>query len=559
LLLVQRGHLAALREQREQQDAVHAQLVAERAQEEALHAKILAQREAVLAQQEVTLAQQEAAHAQALVLYERRMRALQAMLEEMARKLFGKKSEKLDPRQLQLAMELVANAVELSPAGEPVETDAGEAIPEPPKRKGQGHGRRRLPQGLPREEKLVDLAENEKTCSCGHELELIGESVSEKIEYVPGSYKVVRTRHRRYGCPCCHDGVVSAPLPAQAVEKSVAAEGFIAQVVVSKFADHLPLHRQSQILARQGIDFSRSTLCDLVGAAADALRPIADELRRQVLATDYLQTDDTPVVVLEPDQSGSIKGRVWTYLDPLGGQVVYDATRTHERSGVERFLAGFRGFLQADAYTGYDALYRDGTVVEVACWAHARRRFVVALEGGEPLAATILSLVQKLYQVEREAAELSPDERRALREARSRPILAEIDTQRRWLADRALPKSPLGDALRYLNNQWQPLQRFVTDGRLRIDNNGAESQLRAVAVGRKNWLFAGRFSGAQRAATLYSLIQSCKLAKVEPFAYLRDVLLRVASHPHSRIAELTPRAWAKNLASQAQPSANTAA
>lgn len=524
-----------------EQEAAHAQTAA-------LHAQTLAHH-----------AQAVALHAETIERYERRMRAMQAKLEEMARKLFGKRSEKLDPRQLRLAMELVASAVELSPPGEPVETDAGEAIPQAPRRKGKAHGRRRLPKDLPRERVLVDLPEDQKRCACGQPLEPIGESVSEKIDYVPASYKVIQTVQPRYACPHCHDGVVAAPRPAQAVEKSLAAEGFIAQVVVSKFADHLPLHRQSQILARQGLDFSRSTLCDLVSAAADALGPIADELRRQVLATDYLQTDDTPVVVLEPDEGGSIKGRVWTYLDPLGGQVVYDATRTHERAGVERFLAGFRGFLQADAYKGYDALYRDGTVIEVACWAHARRRFVAALDGGEPLAATLLSLVQQLYQVEREAAELSREERLALREARSRPILAEIDAQRRWLAERALPKSPLGDALRYLDNQWQPLQRFVTDGRLRIDNNGAESQLRAVAVGRKNWLFAGRFTGAQRAATLYSLVQSCKLAKLEPFAYLRDVLRRVATHPQSRIAELTPRAWAKSPTSQNHTAATSAA
>jgi transposase len=402
---------------------------------------------------------------------------------------------------------------------------------------------------------VVDLPEAEKHCACGRDLARIGETVSEKVDFVPASYTVVETVVPRYTCPKCHDGVISAEVPPQAVEKSLAAEGFIAQVVVSKYADHLPLHRQSRILARQGLDFPRSTLCDLVAAAATALKPIADELRREVLASGYVQTDDTSIVVLEPDASGSIKGRVWTYLDPLGGRVVFDATRTHERKGVEDFLAGYKGFLQADAYNGYDQLFRDGTVIEVACWAHARRRFVLALEGGEPRAAAILSLVQQLYQVEREAGSLSFDERRALRQARSVPILAQIDEKRRALAETALPKSPLGDALRYLDNQWTALQRFVEDGRLRPDNNGAESQLRAVAVGRKNWLFAGRMAGAHRAAVLYTLIQSCKLAGVEPFAYLKDILLRVASHPQARIAELTPTAWATTFEPAANPPA----
>lgn len=480
-----------------------------------------------------------------LVGHERRIRTLQAKLDELARRVFGKKSEKLDPRQLRLALDLLTSAVELSPEGEPIESDSGESLPPSPRKRSKSRGRRPLPKSLPRRQVVVDLPESEKRCALGHDLQRIGQSVSEKIDFVPASYTVVETLVPRYSCPKCHDGVKSAKAPAQAVEKGLAAEGFIAQVVVSKYADHLPLHRQSRILARQGLDFRRSTLCDLVEAAAEALQPIAEELRRQVLASDYLQTDDTSIVVLEPDEGGSIKGRVWTYLDPLGGRAVFDATRTHERKNVEGFLGGYKGYLQADAYTGYDALFRDGTVIEIGCWAHARRRFVLALEGGEPLAATILSLVQQLYRIEREAAELPFDERRKLRQERSVPILAEIDAKRRVLAESALPKSPLGDALRYLDNQWIALNRFVHDGRLRPDNNGAESQLRAVAVGRKNWLFAGSMAGAHRAAVLYSLIQSCKLASVEPFAYLRDVLLRVATHPHARIADLTPKAWAR--------------
>jgi transposase len=521
---------------------------------ETAHAEITSLRGQV-AEMEVLrgqVAEMEVLRAQ-LVGHERRIRTLQAKLDELARRVFGKKSEKLDPRQLRLALDLLASAVELSPEGEPIESDSGESLPPSPRKKSKSRGRRPLPRSLPRRQVVVDLPESEKRCALGHELQRIGQSVSEKIDFVPASYTVVETLVPRYSCPKCHDGVKSAKAPAQAVEKGLAAEGFIAQVVVSKYADHLPLHRQSRILARQGLDFRRSTLCDLVEAAAEAFQPITDELRRQVLASDYVQTDDTSIVVLEPDQGGSIKGRVWTYLDPLGGRVVFDATRTHERKNVEDFLGGYKGYLQADAYSGYDALFRDGTVIEVGCWAHARRRFVLALEGGEPLAATILSLVQQLYRVEREAAELSFDERRKLRQERSLPILAEIDAKRRVLAESALPKSPLGDALRYLDNQWTALNRFVQDGRLRPDNNGAESQLRAVAVGRKNWLFAGSMAGAHRAAVLYSLIQSCKLAGVEPFAYLRDVLLRVATHPHTRIADLTPKAWARTYGTNASP------
>jgi hypothetical protein len=336
--------------------------------------------------------------------------------------------------------------------------------------------------------------------------------------------------------------VVSAPAPVQAVEKALAGEGLLAHVVVSKYLDHLPLYRLERIFLRQGVALSRSTLCGWVADVAAALAPIAAELRRQVVAASYLQTDDTTVTILD-EQQGSRTGRLWTYLDPLARQVAFDATLTHERDGPEAFLTDFRGALQADAYPGYDALYHTGRVREIGCWAHARRRFVEALQT-DARAAHVVALVQQLYQVERAAAHEDAEARRAHRQAEAVPLLAQIDAVRLDLLTTVLPKSPLGDALRYLTNQWAVLQRYVEDGRLAIDNNRAENQLRLVAVGRKNWLFAGSFEGARRAALLYSLVQSCQLVEVPPFEYLRDVLLRVATHPHHRIAELTPKGWA---------------
>jgi hypothetical protein len=279
------------------------------------------------------------------------------------------------------------------------------------------------------------------------------------------------------------------------------------------------------------------------------LTPIGDQLRREITAATYLQTDDTSVTVLA-EHGGSFKGRLWTYLDPLGRQVVFDATATHERDGPERFLAEFQGALQADGYTGYDALYQTGRVREIGCWAHARRRFVEALMTDSP-AALMVARIQQLYQVERAGADLDPDARRVLRGEQSVPLLAQIDAVRQDLARTVLPKSPLGDAVRYLTNQWTVLQRFVEDGRFAIDNNHAENQLRTIAVGRRNWLFAGSFEGARRAALLYSLVQSCKLVDVPPFDYLKDVLLRVASHPHRLIGQLTPKRWADTFRRQA--------
>jgi transposase len=469
---------------------------------------------------------------------QREVAQLRHQLDVLCRRLFGKKSEKVDPRQLRLALDQLAN--EPGPVTEPIEMDSGETPVRGHVRR-RPHGRQVLPPHLPREIVTVDIDEAEKTCACGTRKTVIGTIDSEKLDYVPASLRIRQTSRLKYACPTCHEGVVEAPAPPQAVEKSLAAEGLLAHVVVSKYADHLPLHRLSGILAREGVSLAPSTLCDWVADVATALAPIDAQLRREVTASGYLQTDDTPVTVLDRG-GGSFKGRLWTYLDPRARQVVFDATPTHERAGPEAFLATFCGSLQADAYAGYDALYRTGRIVEVGCWAHARRRFVEALET-DAAAAPVLALIQQIYQVERDVADATPDDRRLGRQIQAAPRLATLDQVRQDLAPRVLPKSPLGDALRYLDHQWGALQRYLADGELIIDNNNAERQLRTVAVGRKNWLFAGSFEGARRAALLYSLIQSCRLVEISPFLYLRDVLVRIATHPHQRLHELTPRGW----------------
>jgi transposase len=408
-----------------------------------------------------------------------------------------------------------------------------------------------LPSHLPRHRVEVDISDADKVCACGHGKTRIGESVSEKLEYQPASFVVIETVRAKYACPHCHDGVVEAPAPPQALEKSLAGEGLLAHVVVSKYVDHLPLHRLEGIFAREGIDLARTTLCGWVADVASALAPIGAQLRREITAANYLQTDDTSVTVLD-DRGGSFKGRLWTYLDPWGRQVVFDATATHEGNGPEQFLSEFQGALQADAYAGYDRLYESGRVREIGCWAHARRRFVEALMT-DAQAALMVARIQQLYQVEHAGADLDHDARRVLRHEQSVPLLTQIENVRQDLARTVLPKSPLGDAVRYLTNQWTVLQRFVEDGRLAIDNNRAENQLRTVAVGRKNWLFAGSFEGARRAALLYSLVQSCKLVDVQPFDYLKDVLLRVATHPHRLIGQLTPKRWAETFGHRVAP------
>ena len=474
---------------------------------------------------------------------QREKAALQHQLDLLCQRLFGKKSERVSPDQLRLAFAQLAN--EPHDASEPIEMDSGERPGRARRRTVPPTGRRLLPRALPRERVEIDIPETDKICACGRMKTRIGESVSEKLEYVPATLRVIATARLKYACPHCHDGVIEAASPPQALEKSLAGEGLLAQVIVSKYVDHLPLYRLERIFLREGVDLSRTTMCGWVADIASALTPIGEELRRQITAATYVQTDDTPVTILE-SSGGSRKGRLWTYLDPIGRQVVFDATPTHERDGPEIFLAAFAGDLQADAYTGYDALYASGRIREIGCWAHARRGFVEALTT-DVRAALMVALIQQLYQVEHAAADGDPEDRCRRRHAESVPVLAKIAAARDQLAATVLPKSPLGDAVRYLTNQWDALQRFAEDGRLAIDNNRAENQLRVVALGRKNWLFAGSFEGARRAALLYSLVQSCAVIDVPPFDYLKDVLLRVATHPQRLIGQLTPKGWAETF------------
>lgn len=489
---------------------------------------------------DVTQAQQIIARQQAEIdRLTRENTLLREQIDEFCRRRFDQSAERVTDEQLRLAFAELGQPAPLP--GAPTETDSGER-PGPQHARRRPTGRRPLPALLPRERVDIDVADADKICACGTAKTRIGETTTEKLEYIAARPKVVVLARAKYACPRCHDGVVEAPGPPQAIEKSLAAEGLLAQVIVAKYVDHLPLYRQAHIFAREGLDLSRSTLCDWTADVADALAPIGDQIRREIVAADYLQTDDTSITILT-EPAGRLTGRIWTYLDPLARQVVYEATPTHAGHEPATLLAPFRGTLQADAYTGYDALYRTGRITELGCWAHARRYFVEAL-ATDARAAPMLVQIRQLYHVEDEAAALAPDERGRRRREQAAPILAVIDRERRALAEVVLPKSPLGDAVRYLGNQWDALQRFVDDGRVAIDNNRAENQLRGIALGRKNWLFAGSLAGAKRAALLYSLVQSCRLAEVSPFEYLKDVLIRIATHPQAQIAQLTPRAWA---------------
>jgi hypothetical protein len=318
----------------------------------------------------------------------------------------------------------------------------------------------------------------------------------------------------------------------------------LAQVITAKYADHLPLNRQVDIFARHGVALARQTLCDWVAEAAELLAPIYRDLQASVLASKVVHTDDTPVPVQDHERTRTRDGRLWVYVgDGHPADIVYDYTPTRNRAGPMEFLGAFRGYLQADAYAGYDTLYATGRVVEVGCWAHARRYFWDAKESDAARALPALGFIQQLYAVEAEAKALAAGARRVLREERSQPVLARF---KRWLDEQAhlvLPKSPIGEAVSYARGQWTALTRYLEDGELSIDNNVSERALRRVVTGRKNWLFCGSDAGGTRAAILYSVVATCKEHGIDPWSYLRDVLERIPTHPNRRRAELLPRNW----------------
>jgi transposase len=380
-------------------------------------------------------------------------------------------------------------------------------------------------------------------CHCGCQKKQIGEKVTEKLDYTPASLVVEQTIRPVFACEKCHDGVTVAPPPPQAVEGCAAGSGLLAHIVTCKYVEHLPLYRIEKCLERQGVHLSRSTMCGQLGLVEEALVPLGEEAVRQTRAGPYIQFDDTSVRVLAEDDKSRLYGKVWTYLSPLEQLVVFDATATREHTGPLEFLEGFSGYLQGDGYSGNLTLRNKAPVCIVGCMAHLRRYFVQALET-DPRAAHFVALIRRLYEIESRARSLTHADRRALRQADATPLLREMTQLGRRMEQSVLPKSPLGEALTYLRNQARYVFQYIRDGRLEIDNNGAERQLRAVAIGRKNWLFAGSMNGLRRAALLYSLVQSCKLVGVEPWAYLKDVLDRLPTHPQSRIGELLPKAWA---------------
>jgi len=466
---------------------------------------------------------------------------LNGQLYYLKRQLFGRKSEKLDPAQRLLFEDLYDQVRSKLDQQKPARAKAVKSS-----KRSEHKGRNPLPDDLPREIIEIEPPDQEKICPvCHKQKQRIGSEQTEKLEYVPASFYVKRYVRYKYACKACEGHISIGQLPAMAIDKGLAGEGLLAQIITSKYCDHNPLNRLEGILKRHGVDINVSTMCDWVARSADLLAPLVKRMHQKILESPKINTDDTPIPVKSKRHRGSTyKGYLWVYID-TEHNVVFDFTPTRSRAGPVRFLGDYCGYVQADAYSGYDEFFRRSEATEVGCHAHARRKFEYALDTDPVRSARLLVLWGRLYDIERKARDenYSSAELLEARQKQARPILSRIKAVLEEYKAQVLPKSPIGKAIAYSLNQWEALSRYVDDPLLEIDNNVSERTLRMVVIGRKNYLFAGSEAGAWRAAVIYSLVASCKLNGVDPFSYFRDVLSRVSTHPAARIDELLPSRW----------------
>jgi len=469
------------------------------------------------------------------------------LVEKLQRMLFGAKSEKVLRQIEQLEFQLedlqTASAVEETHAVSPAERPApGKPF------------RRQLPAHLPREVH-THLPSHEACPDCGGRLRELGEDVAEMLEYVRACFKVIRHVRPKLSCDAC-DRIVQAPAPSRPIDRGLAGPGLLAHVLVSKYADHQPLYRQAEIYTREGIDLDRSTLAGWVGATSELLAPLVDAVRDHVMAAGKLHADDTPVPVLAPGNGKTRTGRLWTYVrddrpsgDRTAPAVWFAYSPDRKGENPRQHLRLYKGALQADAYSGFHHLYEGGNIYEVACWAHARRKFhEIHIAHPSPTTTEAVERIAALYAIETEIRGSTAEVRRTIRQARARPRLVSM---RVWLEStlaKLSRKSDTAAAIRYALSRWPALTRYIDDGQLEIDNNAAERALRVVALGRKNFLFAGSNAGGQRAAAIYSLLGSAKLNGLDPELYLHHILGQIADHPISKIHELLP--WNVSLPTQ---------
>jgi len=545
-------------------------------------AAALADRDAAIARREAQIEQIKREAAEQLEAQNQRHKA---ELDAVLRRFYGPHSERFDPTQLLLfglkVVEPAPDFGELSRAAneKAIEAESGRKL-HPPRINHHKHGRRELPAHLPRVEIPHDLTDEQKKCPCCDQPRVcIGAETSEQLEFISASFKVLKHVRSKYACKACGEGcehcdgsphIEIAVKEAQPIEKGLPGPGLLAHVIVGKMGDHLPLYRLEKIFHRVGVDVSRSTMCAWMMNCGDLVKPLVDLMIKRVKLSKVIHTDDTRVPVQDETVKGKCKsGRIWTYIgDEDNRYIVFDYTPDRTRAGPQTFLADYKGHLQADAYGGYDGVYTRGNVTEVACWAHARRKFFDARETDGRRAAQMLRFVQRLYAVEgrikiriarrlEQNPSLSADERheiiRAARQAHGAPILTKIKA---WLdAEQklVLPRSPMAAAIGYMLNQWAALCVYVTAGFLNIDNNAAERALKRVAIGRKNWLFAGNDAAARSHARLYTLLAGAERHGLNPQEYLTSVLAKIGQTPLSQLEQFLPDVWKRQA--QAGPTA----
>jgi len=475
-------------------------------------------------------------------------RRLEHLVAELNHVVHGKRSEKLGEDERQLAFEDLETAI-----AEVEEKKDAQAPSDRSPRRAARRNRGHLPEDLPRIERVIEPDSLLCPCGCGL-MHKIGEDRAERLDIVPAQLRVIVTVRPKYACRTCTDGVTQAPAPAHLIEGGLPTEGAIAHVLVNKYADHLPLYRQSRILGRSGIEIHRSTLADWVGTAAFHLKPVVDRLAEHLKASTKLFMDETTAPVLDPGRGRTKTGYLWALArddrawggdDPPGVVFFYAPDRAGENA--ERILRGFDGILQLDGYQGYNRLTRPtrrgGDPIRVAhCWAHARRKLKEVFDrDGSEIAAEGLRRIAEVYKIEADIRGAAPGQRLSARQARTAPLVAAF---REWLQEQRLrvsAKSRLGEKLAYIHHHWDGLQTFLADGRVEIDSNGVENLIRPIALNRKNALFAGHDEGGRAWGRIASLIETAKINGVEPFAYLKATLEAIsAGHPHSRIDDLLP-------------------
>jgi transposase len=486
----------------------------------------------------------------------RELAELQQRLDALLQR--GRRPESVDPNQPLLFTEMTEAAPAPPPPAEEESRRHGK------RGKCTPHGRRRPSRELRHEPRRYELTAAERLCpECGDERQEIGVEATKQFDYKPAEVFVIEHQRVKYACTCCAGHVVIAPKPPQPIDKGWPGPGLLAQIVVDKYQDHIPLHRSEQRFERLGTPLPRSTMSDWMASCAELLTPLCQLLKQWVLQSKVLHTDDTTVPVRDETRSSHRYGRLWDYIgDEAHPGVVFDYTTSHARDGPATFLKDFKGFLQADAYGAYDGIYTgsNGTIIEVGCWAHARNKFKDAQSTDPERVLAAKAWVRKLYDVEDEAKAIIAAEkltaaaaaavRLRLRQEKSVRLLTSL---RQWLVtqkEQVLPKSPVAAAVNYVLNQWKALNRYTTDGDLHIDNNLSERTLKLIGMGRINWLFLGSDKGGQTAAVLFSFTATCKHLRIDTFVYLRDVLERLPTHPVDRLEELLPYRWqAARLAS----------